>query len=382
MLLLCSVEAQSAALHAGGLDAIARGMLFADSRAVDIYMLQAAASAPVSAAAVNSTAAAAAGGTAAAAGTAANASMRGAQAGPHKQRACYTLSVYYAVWDAGAPSYNAVRAGLGLAPAQSFEQISGMVYTAVVRCVPLAAELPTAAYEVQYTCSSGSCSVTQCLVTNGDALAAAILHTAYNGNITALDFLVGGLAEGQQGGTQSPPIGFLFRAILTDQFVRLKQSDPLWTDRALMSRNPDPLGAFNGSLAYPHGAGLKLVVVLAVVDCTTKLLVTCIHTAEVYALCCKVVSVILMTAAITCCSCTVNCSGHGLDDLLYTSGITAQRYTIDNAIQREAQHVHCCAVMTARDATCAATCCLLLPQLYSICSSSASALIVDTASRH
>jgi hypothetical protein len=23
----------------------------------------------------------------------------------------------------------------------------------------------------------------------------------------------------------------------------------------LMSRNPDPLGAFDGSLAYPHGAG-------------------------------------------------------------------------------------------------------------------------------
>jgi hypothetical protein len=49
--------------------------------------------------------------------------------------------------------------------------------------------------------------------------------------------------------------------------------------------------------------------------------------------------VILMTAAITCLFCTVNCSGHGLDDLLYTSGITAQRYTVDNAIQREAQHV-------------------------------------------
>jgi hypothetical protein len=84
MLLLCSVEAQSAALHAGGLDAIARGMLFADSRAVDIYMLQAAAPAPVSAAAVNSTAAT--GGTAAAAGTAANDSDSGSVAADSRQR--------------------------------------------------------------------------------------------------------------------------------------------------------------------------------------------------------------------------------------------------------------------------------------------------------
>jgi hypothetical protein len=91
MLLLCSVEAQSAALHAGGLDAIARGMLFADSRAVDIYMLQAAAPAPVSAAAVNSTAAAA-GTAAAAAGTAANDSDSGSVAADSRQRQLSLLS--------------------------------------------------------------------------------------------------------------------------------------------------------------------------------------------------------------------------------------------------------------------------------------------------
>jgi hypothetical protein len=84
----CSVEAQSAALHAAGLDAVARGMLFADSRTVDIYMLQAAAPAPASAITANSTAA---GGTAAT-GTAANDSDAGSVAADSRQRQVVLLS--------------------------------------------------------------------------------------------------------------------------------------------------------------------------------------------------------------------------------------------------------------------------------------------------
>jgi hypothetical protein len=34
----------------------------------------------------------------------------------------------------------------------------------------------------------------------------------------------------------------------------------------LMSRNPDPLGAFNGSLAYPNGAGYSSVFTLCMLS--------------------------------------------------------------------------------------------------------------------
>jgi hypothetical protein len=81
-------------------------------------------------------------------------------------------------------------------------------------CTQYDAPAVEVAVHLPFTFSASDSSTIRCWreqqVTNGDALAAALLHTAYNGNIITLDFLVGGLAEGQQGGRQSP-LGFLFQ---------------------------------------------------------------------------------------------------------------------------------------------------------------------------
>lgn len=87
--------------------------------------------------------------------------------------------------DHGLPSYNRMRVALGLEARASFDQI-----------------------------------------TNDDALAAR-LSAAYDGDISRLDLLVGGLAEDSVGGGM---MGETFRAVMIDQFTRLRDGDRFWSE--------------------------------------------------------------------------------------------------------------------------------------------------------
>ena len=86
--------------------------------------------------------------------------------------------------DHGLPTYNDMRVALGLAPKESFSQLTS------------------------------------------DPVMAARLAQAYGNDISKLDLWVGGLAENPVGGGM---VGETFRAVLIEQFVRLRDGDPFWS---------------------------------------------------------------------------------------------------------------------------------------------------------
>ncbi|MBP7242088.1 peroxidase family protein [Amaricoccus sp.] len=88
--------------------------------------------------------------------------------------------------DHGLPTYNEARVALGLEAKTSFSQITS------------------------------------------DPQVAARLSAAYGDDITKVDLWVGGLAEDAVGGGM---VGELFRAGLIDQFIRLRDGDPFWSQQ-------------------------------------------------------------------------------------------------------------------------------------------------------
>jgi hypothetical protein len=81
-----------------------------------------------------------------------------------------------------------------------------------------------------------------------DACLLLPLHHCYHNNATAIATAAAAAA------TAATTATTVLQNVITDaRGTGLAQ---------LMSRNPDPLGAFNGSLAYPHGAGCTSVFTL------------------------------------------------------------------------------------------------------------------------
>jgi len=105
--------------------------------------------------------------------------------------------------DHGLPDYNSVRAALGLPRARSFEDIVGVGGGALASSDAAAAE-------------------------RARALARA-LSDACGGNVSDVDLLVGGLAEPHVPGGS---VGELFAALIADVFVRIRDADRFWFERA------------------------------------------------------------------------------------------------------------------------------------------------------
>ena len=63
-----------------------------------------------------------------------------------------------------------------------------------------------------------------------DSDLATALSTLYGGDINKVDLFVGGLVESKVAGSQ---LGETFQAIVSDQFIRLRDSDPMWYENRL-----------------------------------------------------------------------------------------------------------------------------------------------------